>query len=140
MDYTVYPLEGVWDINDEAKKTYNGVLDKDTLVYDLMIRQPDFLSTEYVDKIVKETKLKKPNPLIDEIKFLEIEEGPCIQMLHLGSYDNEPDSFRQMEAFADEHDLKRKSLLHREIYLSDARKVAAEKLKTVLRFKTLAKK
>ena len=56
QDYTVYPLEGVWDINDEAKKTYNGVLDKDTLVYDLMIRQPDFLSTEYVERIIKQTK------------------------------------------------------------------------------------
>ncbi len=63
-----------------------------------------------------------------------IEEGSCVQMLHLGSYDNEPESFKQMHLFADEQRLKRKFHTHREIYLSDARKVSPEKLKTVLRF------
>ncbi|PID89246.1 MAG: hypothetical protein CSB01_03015, partial [Bacteroidia bacterium] len=57
-----------------------------------------------------------------------------IQMLHIGSYDDEPASFRQMEALADDLNLKRKSKVHREIYLSDFRKVPTEKLKTVLRF------
>jgi hypothetical protein len=54
--------------------------------------------------------------------------------MHLGSYDNEPASFKQMEEFCKENNLLRKSKQHREIYLSDARKVSPEKLKTVLRF------
>jgi hypothetical protein len=64
-----------------------------------------------------------------------MEEGNCIQMLHSGSYDTEPASFKKMELFATAMNLKRTSLTHREIYLSDARKVEPEKLKTVLRFK-----
>jgi hypothetical protein len=56
-------------------------------------------------------------------------------MLHLGSYDDEPDSFKIMEDFAVAHSFKRVSKIHKEIYLTDARKTAPEKLKTVLRFK-----
>jgi len=86
FDYTVYPLEGVWDINDEAKKTFNGQLNKDDLVFKLMIRQPDFVTESFYEEM-----LAKKN-------------------------------------------LKRQSKIHKEIYLSDFRKVAPEKLKTVLRF------
>ena len=63
-----------------------------------------------------------------------MEEGLCIQMMHIGSYDNEPVSLKQMEDFAESEKLVRKSKAHKEIYLSDARKVVPEKLKTVLRF------
>ncbi|MCK5197135.1 MAG: GyrI-like domain-containing protein, partial [Spirochaetales bacterium] len=62
-------------------------------------------------------------------------EGKCVQMMHLGSYDNEPESFKQMEQYCKENKLTRESKQHREIYLSDVRKVSPEKLKTVLRFK-----
>lgn len=131
FDYTVYPLEGVWDINEEAKKAFDGTINKDDLVFKLMIRQPDFVDSDLVEKIRKE---KKPQELLDKVIFEEIEEGRSIQMLHLGSYDNEPASFEIMEQFAQECGVERVSKIHREIYLSDARKVAAEKLKTVLRF------
>lgn len=137
FDYTVYPLEGVWDITDEAKKSFNGVLDKDSLVFKLMIRQPDFVNKDFADFILEQTKKKKPHDLLDKVKFESIEEGACIQMLHLGSYDDEPASFKLMETFAENQKLVRKSKVHREIYLSDVRKVAPEKLKTVLRFKIL---
>jgi hypothetical protein len=135
FEYTVFPLEGVWDIDDKAKENYNGVLDKNSLVFNLMIRQPEFVSTDFALETIERTKKKKPHALLDKVKFEIIEEGLCVQMLHNGSYDNEPGSFRKMQAFADENKLKRGSMLHREIYLSDARKVADEKLKTVLRFK-----
>ena len=136
-DYTVYPLEGVWDISDEAKKTYqeNTKLNKDDLVFTLMIRQPDFVTEKYALDVIEQAKIKKPNPLFDKVKFQKIIEGNCIQMLHVGSYDNEPATFKTMEDFAKNNGLKRKSKVHREIYLSDFRKVAPEKLKTVLRFK-----
>lgn len=134
FDYTVYPLEGVWDINEEAKKLFAGTINKDDLVFKLMIRQPDFVNVDLVERILKITKEKKPHDLLCSVKFEEINEGKCVQMLHLGSYDNEPATFKIMEEFAVESDVKRLSKVHREIYLSDARKVAPEKLKTVLRF------
>ena len=78
--------------------------------------------------------MKKPNALLDKVQFEEIIEGDCFQMLHLGSYDSEPASFKLMEDVTENEDYRRKSKIHREIYLSDARKVAPDKLKTVLRF------
>lgn len=139
FDYTVYPLEGVWDINEEAKKTYTGTIDKDDLVFKLMIRQPDFVDDELGQHMINQTKKKKPHVLLEKVKFEKITEGKCIQMMHLGSYDNEPESFKVMEEFADKENLYRPSKVHREIYLSDFRKVPAEKLKTVLRFKVASK-
>ncbi len=133
-DWTVYPLEGVWDIAENAKKYADGHINKDDLVFDLMIRQPDFVSLDFFHQMIELTKAKKPHPLLDKVKFQTIKEGTCIQMLHIGSYDDEPHSFRQMEALASDLHLKRISKTHREIYLSDFRKVAADKLKTVLRF------
>lgn len=133
-DWTVYPLEGVWDISENAKKNYKGVLNKDELVYNLMIRQPEFVTTDFFIEMLEFTKKKKPHKLLEHIQFTEITEGLCIQMLHVGSYDNENETFEKMEAFANAKNLKRKSKIHKEIYLSDFRKVAQEKLKTVLRF------
>ncbi len=134
FEYTVYPLEGVWDIEEKVKESTNGSLDKDALVFDLMIRQPEFVTDEFASEIIGRTKKKKPHELLDKIKFKKIEEGRCIQMLHLGSYDSEQDSFQKMEEFTQEQNLKRCCHRHREIYISDARKVEPEKLKTVLRF------
>ena len=133
-DYAVYPLEGVWDINEEAKRNMNGKLDKNSLVYKLMIRQPAFITADVAAENIEITKKKKPHTLLDQIRFETIEEGSCIQMLHMGSFDNEPQSFKLMEQFAEEQQLKRKSLTHREIYLSDARKTIPERLRTILRF------
>jgi hypothetical protein len=133
-DYTVYPLEGIWDLNEAAKKLYTGTFDKNDLIFNLMIRQPDFVTCEFASEIIKRTKTKKPHALLDQVQFEVIEEGPCIQMLHIGSYDAEPESFRQMEQYALEQNLTRKEKIHREIYLSDARKTLPDKLKTVLRF------
>ena len=133
-DYAVYPLEGVWDINEEAKLNMAGKLDKNTLVYKLMIRQPAFITADFAALNIELTKKKKPHPLLDQVKFETIEEGSCVQMLHMGSFDNEPLSFKLMEQFAEEQQLKRKSMTHREIYLSDARKTIPERLRTILRF------
>lgn len=134
QDYTVYPLEGVWDITDEAKKRFTGTINKDDLVFDLMIRQPNFITKEVFDQAQQTAFVKKENSLINEVKFIQATEGKCVQMLHLGSYDNEPATFEIMEKFAEDQGFTRVSKIHREIYLSDARKVAPEKLKTVLRF------
>ena len=135
QDYTVYPLEGVWDLNEQGRKEYKGTINKDQLVYKIMIRQPDFVNEELAKNIVELTQAKTKNNLLYEVSFEEIEEGECIQMLHVGPYDNEPATFAEMENYTNLIGLKRACKVHREIYLSDARKVAPEKLKTVLRFK-----
>ena len=135
FDYTVYPLEGVWDINEEAKKKFDGKFDKNDLIFKLMIRQPDFVDEKFAMMILERTKQKKFNVLLDNVKFEKITDGVCVQMMHLGSYDDEPESFKLMEDFAQNENYSRISKVHREIYISDARKVATEKLKTVLRLK-----
>jgi hypothetical protein len=136
FDYTVYPLEGIWDLNEEAKADYKEKFDKEDLVFNLMIRQPDFVSPDFALEILERTKRKKPHILLEQVRFEIITDGPCIQMLHIGRYEDEPESFKNMEQFATDHNLVRKSMVHREIYLSDARKVAPDKLRTVLRFQT----
>ncbi len=135
-DYIVYPLEGVWDLTEKGREDYKkGFINKEELLFKLMIRQPDFVDEAYAKFIVEEAKKNKPNALLNDVKFEEIEEGKVVQMLHVGSYDGEVESFKMMEEFVKESGFERAEKLHKEIYLSDARKVEAEKLKTILRFK-----
>jgi hypothetical protein len=108
-EYTVFPLEGVWDLLDRSKPA----TDKNNLKYTIMIRQPDFLK---------------------KVRFEHVEDGLSCQMMHIGSFDDEPESFVRMEAFYTEHGFIRSSKIHREIYLSDPLKTEPSKLKTVLRF------
>jgi hypothetical protein len=129
-DYTVFPLEGVWDLVDKTKS----LTDKSNFAYSIMIRQPDFLTDELFERFITEIKKKKPNIYLDKIKYETITEELCCQMLHLGSYDDEPASFELMKQFCEDNGYERISLTHREIYLSDPRKTEADKLKTVLRF------
>ncbi|MCL1631619.1 GyrI-like domain-containing protein [Sporolactobacillus sp. CPB3-1] len=129
-DYVVFPLEGVWDLLDRALPPTV----KSNYKYTLMIRQPDFLTESLFKHFLSEVKKKKPNPLLDKLSFSSFEEGRCCQMLHVGSYDDEPASFAHMEAFCTEQEYKRLSRKHREIYLSDPRRVVPEKRRTVLRF------
>lgn len=73
--------------------------------------------------------------MLDKVSFNRLEEGLCVQMLHIGPYDNEPESFAIMEDYCTQNNLRRTTMIHREIYLSDMRKTQPDKLKTVLRFK-----
>jgi hypothetical protein len=130
-DYTVFPLEGVWDLIDKTLPP----TDKNNLKYKIMIRQPEFLNAELFGEFLSATKKKKQNIYLDKVEYGNISEGLCCQMLHLGSYDDEPTSFGMMEEFCKVNGYKRISKKHREIYLSDPRKTAQDKLKTVLRFK-----
>ena len=132
FEYTVYPLEGLWDLTTEGRKSE--ILNKDELLYTIMIRQPEFVTEDIVEKAFEIVKKKKPNPLLEEVYFDEIEDGLSVQILHVGSYDNEPESFNKMKDFIESNKLKIKSLVHREIYLSDARRVKEDNLKTILRY------
>jgi len=132
FEYTVYPLEGLWDLTEKGRKL--GKLDKDELLYTIMIRQPDFVTKQVVDKAFEIVRKKDPHPLLDKVYFGTIEDGLSVQILHLGPYDTEPQSFEMMRKFIEENNLEIKTLRHREIYLSDARKVEPAKLRTVLRY------
>lgn len=133
--YTVYPLEGVWDIREEYKAAFDGKIDKDQLVYNIMIRQPNFVSRVFFQEALEVAKKKKKNEFLEKVRYIKIKEGISLQMLHLGSYDSETETFSLMEEFCKEQSLERVSKKHREIYLSDPRKVETARLKTVLRFK-----
>ena len=111
FEYTVYPLEGVWDLTEKGRQKF----DKDELLYTIMIRQPEFVNQEVVEKAFEIVNKKKPHALLKEVYFDEIEDGLAVQMMHIGSYDDEPESFKQMKEFVDENGLEIKTLAHREI-------------------------
>jgi hypothetical protein len=136
FDYTVYPLEGVWDLAEEARGLEK--LDKDSLIYTVMIRQPDFVTEELAIDVIKSVKHNKPHRLLENVRFGTLEDGLCIQMMHIGPYDEEKVSFAMMQDYCEKMNMRRTSMLHREIYISDTRKTSPEKLKTVLRFKAEA--
>ncbi|MFD0671031.1 GyrI-like domain-containing protein [Cohnella sp. GCM10027633] len=132
-EYTVYPLEGVWDLDEEGRKLER--LDKDRLVYTLMIRQPDFVTEEIFERVKDAVAAKLGTESAGRLLYVREEEGFCVQCLHKGSYDSEPETFSRMESYAEANGWKRAEKTHREIYLSDARRVTEDKLLTVLRFK-----
>ena len=127
-DFAVYPLEGIW------KKSEGDRLEKEKLKYTIMIRQPDFVTEDLVKEALEVVKRKKPNPLYKEIQYRTMENGLCVEILHVGPYDNEPVSFEKMDQFADAQGLRRLENSHWEIYLSSANRVEKSKLKTILRY------
>jgi len=137
LEYTVYPLEGIWDLTEKGRNADK--FDKDELLYTIMIRQPDFVTQAVFEKALENVQKKKPHPLLNEVFFDTLEEGLAVQMLHVGHYDDERKTFQQMEAYMKENQLEKVTMVHREIYLSDFRKVEASKLKTVLRYQVQKK-
>lgn len=128
-DYTVYPLEAIWkDIGDTKQ------LDKNQLQYTIMIRQPDFITKEMFLNALEKVKIKKPNNLYEQISFSTMQDGKSIEILHIGTYDDEPVSFQKMNLLAKENVLVRSTDFHREIYLNNANRVLKSKLKTILRY------
>ena len=131
-DFVVPPLEGFWwqdgvdGVDYAAKSTFNWIS---------VIRLPDFVTKADFDWAVAEATRKKKLDF-SMAEFLSIDEGECVQIMHLGAFDNEPATVAIMDAYLEangyENDFSA-TRLHHEIYLSDARKVAPEKWKTVIR-------
>lgn len=132
FEYVVPPLEGLWQQGNNEKIDYRN---KQDFTWTSLIRLPDFVTEKDFDWAVKTASEKKKTDCT-KAEFLSFEEGLCVQIMHLGSYDNEPETVELMDRFIKEkgyeNDMSDKRL-HHEIYLSDPRKVAAEKLKTVIR-------
>ena len=126
-DFTVYPLEGLWTQDND------GPLNKSALHYRIMIRQPEAITQEMVTAALAQASRKKPNPHYDAIRFETLTDGDCVQILHIGSYDDEPASFAKLDAYLQEKSLSRTTSWHREIYLSNAQRIPPKKRKTILR-------
>jgi hypothetical protein len=132
FEYVVPPLEGFWWQDNVQDVDYGN---KDTFNWISVIRLPDFVTKKDFEWAV-EAATKKKKLDCSKVEFLMIYEGLCVQIMHIGSFDNEPESVAIMDAFLEkngyENDINEERL-HHEIYMSDARKVAPEKWKTVIR-------
>ncbi len=129
IDYGVMPLEGLWWADDMADFT-NG--NRDNWKWTAMIMQPEMVKQELVDKAIEEVAKKKNLPALPLMRFESYKEGPAAQIMHIGPFSEEGPNIQKIHKFIEEigHKLRGK---HHEIYLSDYRKTAPEKLKTVIR-------
>jgi hypothetical protein len=130
FDYVVPPLEGLWWVENssdlQSKSEYN---------WTSMIRLPEFVNEKVFDWACQEVAKKKKIET-DKVTFFPFKEGLSVQCMHVGSFDDEPKTFEQIDTFLAENHLIKDlnvSWHHHEIYLSDPKKVDASKMKTVLR-------
>ena len=150
FDYVVPPLEGFWwqgerrpgdaMLQTDRAGRRDGVsgIDyarKEDFKWISVIRLPDFVTRENFDWAVRKATAKKKQDF-SKVEFFSYEEGLCVQCMHIGAYDDEPATVDAMHRFMEEQGYTldiTDQRMHHEIYLSDARKVAPEKLKTVVR-------
>jgi hypothetical protein len=117
QDYAVSKLEGLW---------------ADLSNWTLLIRTPDFIGAKHLKEAIQKLLDKGKDPEVAEVEIKKLKEGRSVQVLHVGPYDQEPATVEKMQKFAASQKLVFKGL-HHEIYLSDPRRVAPEKLRTILR-------
>ena len=132
FDYVVPPLEGFWRQEGVAGIDY---AHKELFHWISVIRLPDFVTRADFDWAVQEASSKKKTDF-SSVEFWTCDEGLCVQCMHIGPYDDEPATVERMHRFLEEQGFApdiTDQRLHHEIYLSDARKTAPEKLKTVIR-------
>ncbi len=129
IDYGVMPLEGLWWTEDMSKFSVDN---KDDWQWTLMIMQPEMVTREWVDESIEQTRKKKNLPALPIVRFESFAEGKAAQVLHVGPFAEEGPTIQKLHGFIEEHG----HLLtgkHHEIYLSDIRKAAPEKWKTIIR-------
>jgi hypothetical protein len=129
-DFVVGPLEGLWRADDP---TVFLARRKETWQWTMMISQPDWITDDLVRAAVDTVARKKDNAALGDVRMLSIVEGTCVQILHIGSYDDETPTLHRLHneylpdnGFTFNGD-------HHEIYLSDARRTAPARLRTILR-------
>jgi hypothetical protein len=132
-DYAVAKLEGQWLLDRQQREA-----PKDQWQWQLMIRTPDFITARDREQAVA-VLLKRGKPgEVAEVKLETVDEGQCVQMLHVGPYEKEGDTVALMQAFAEQQGFIFTGA-HHDIYLSDPRRVPAERLRTILRHPVTAK-
>ena len=134
IDYPVMALEGLWWVEDG----FFDITVKDNWFYTLMIMQPDIITAEIFEGAREQVRTKKgDSEMLNKARLTHFEEGLCVQTMHIGPYATEPATLERMRAFMAENNLKDAvgpiGGKHHEIYLSDPRKSAPDKMKTVLR-------
>lgn len=127
-DYVVLPLEGQWWAEDMAAFHTR---DKTSWSWRMMIRQPNWLGADVLNEAVRKAE-QKGAAAASQLRPYMLDEGRCVQTLHVGSYDDEGPVLARLHEYLPEHALKPAGL-HHEIYLSDARRTAPAKLRTILR-------
>jgi hypothetical protein len=130
FDYVVPPLEGFWTVENKED-----IKNKSKYIWTAVIRLPEFVDKRVFEWACNEIKSKK-NINTEKAKYITIKEGLCVQCMHIGPFDEEPKTIAAIEKYIEENNLVNdinKERHHHEIYLSDFRKVAKEKMKTVLR-------
>ena len=126
--YTIGPLEGLW-------WTESGEFDharQNDWHWKLMIMQPEFITHKEFDQAIEELRAKRPNPMLNHLRLGEFDEGPCVQVMHIGPYSAEASTIERLEIYAKSHELQLHGK-HHEIYLGDPRRAKQERLKTILR-------
>ncbi len=132
FDFVVPPLEGFWWQKNQQEIDY---AHKELFQWISVIRLPDFVSQEDFLWAVKEAERKKKTDF-SKVEYLSYDEGLCVQCMHIGSYDDEPATIEMMNQYCKDNSYApdiQNPRYHHEIYLSDARRVARDKLKTVIR-------
>jgi hypothetical protein len=133
IDYPVMALEGLWWVEDGKFDIFR----KDNWFYTLMIMQPDVITKEIFEEAREQVRKKKgDSDMLNKVRLAHFEEGLCVQTMHIGPYATEPATVDRMKEYAHENGLKDNvgpNGKHHEIYISDPRKAAPEKMKTVIR-------
>lgn len=133
FDYVVPPLEGLWW---SCGRGLDDGEPKENWFWTSMIRQPAFVTPSVFQWALEECRRKKPQVKLEGARLETLEEGLCVQMMHIGPYDGERETIRLMEAYMEQQGLRSAvgvQRKHHEIYLGDPRRTAPEKLRTVLR-------
>ena len=129
VDFTVMPLEGLWwvpDMNLFSKSR------KDDWDWTMLILQPPVVTAEFFQTVLAETRRKKPLPALDRIRFESYHEGRSAQILYIGPYSAEGPTIQKLHSFIESQGSMRRGK-HHEIYFSDPRRSAPDKLRTIIR-------
>lgn len=130
-DYSVMPLEGLWWSDD--MDAFTSARDKSRWDWTLMIMVPDWITQEHFEAAREAVARKGGAPVLDAVRLERFDEGLSVQTLHIGSYDDEAPVLAKMHHEFIPAESLRMTGKHHEIYLSDARRTPADKLKTILR-------
>lgn len=134
QDYVVMPLEGLWWV--ENMEDFS-IKDKSGWKWTAMIRQPDFITKDMIDKAIEEVEKKKNPPAISRIKFESLHEGLSAQIMHVGPYSEEGPTIEKLHNFIEDNSYEFNGSMsgekHHEIYLNDVRRTKPENIKTIIR-------
>ncbi len=129
IDYGVLPLEGLWWVDDMSNFDPDN---KDEWKWTSMIMQPDFITKQHVQEAIEQVRRKKNPKALDKIRFASFNEGKTAQLMHIGPFSEEGPNIEKVHKAIEDAGFERKGK-HHEIYLSDIRRAAPEKWKTVIR-------